>query len=59
MPNEQACPQKQTPRDVSSQQEIAKEDSKVLRDTLGRIGTRVGGDSLSESEAGHSEVFSL
>jgi len=38
MPNEQASPQEQTPRDVSSQQEIAKEDSKLLRDILERIG---------------------
>jgi hypothetical protein len=59
MPDEQASPEKQSPRDLSSQQTIAEQDSKKLRDLLGRIGTREGGDSLSESEAGHSEVFSL
>jgi hypothetical protein len=58
MPNEQS-PQEQSPRDLSSQQTIAEQDSEKLRDLLGRIGTREGDNSLSESEAGHSEVFSL
>jgi hypothetical protein len=38
MPNEQASPQEQTPRDVSSQQAIAEQNSKLLRDILERIG---------------------
>jgi hypothetical protein len=61
MPKEQVSPQKQTPRDVSSQQDIAEQDSKKLRDLLGRIGTSLnkGVESLNESEAGHSEVLSL
>ena len=53
MTNEQS-PQEQTQRDLSSEQAMAEEDSKRLRDLLGRIGK-----PPTESEAGHSEVFLL
>jgi hypothetical protein len=53
MPKEQS-PQEKTQRDLSSEQAIAEQDSKRLRDLLGQIG-----EPPTESEAGHSEVFSL
>jgi hypothetical protein len=52
MPNEQSL-QEQTLRELSLQQAIAEQNSKILRDLVGKIGTREGG----ESPARPFEVF--
>jgi hypothetical protein len=47
MPNEQS-PQEQPLRE-SSQQAIAEQNSKILRDLVGKIDTRQGGESPARS----------
>ena len=48
MPNEQS-PQEQTLRELSLQQAIAEQNSKILRDLVGKIGTRQWGESPARS----------
>jgi hypothetical protein len=48
MPNEQS-PQEQILRELSLQQAIAEQNSKILRDLVGKIGTRQGGESPTRS----------